>query len=335
MRRFNYGRFAKYLDDPVFQLRTEPTYVQFSGGRTSGLLAALSDERTVLAFQNTGREHEKTLEFVERVGEACGREVIWLEFRPPLRRGAPPREFLFERVDFRTASRKGEPLAEMLRCINEYRESKGKPPIAPWFGSRICTTHLKHRVLDHYLASIGVHAHDRWLGLRADEPARVARLSGQETRDKGLEAPLSRAGIRKFDVFEFWDEQTFDLGLVEYEGNCDGCFLKDQADASRAIGDDPEKVAYWSGLQRTYPRFGGEKWPSYELLAHELPTRKRIEETLRRGETPDDDGRLNPHRFRLVVRQERERLKNGPSTVSCACESSMGGGNEEDGLVDV
>lgn len=331
------GRFSPLKSSGPFIARDELSIVQFSGGRTSATLAALSDERCQLFFENTGKEHEKTLEFVQAVSEAIGRNVTWLEFRPPKQRGAPPKEFGFAVVDFKTAARKGEPFAEMMRCMAEYRATKGKPPVSPWAKSRICTTHLKHRVLDHYLASIGVHGHERMLGLRADEPDRVARLPAQETRDKTLRAPLAEAGITKANVLEFWSDQDFDLGLEEHEGNCDGCFLKDQADRSRAIGNNPETTAYWQSLQDTYPRFGGRDCVSYTQLAKELPARLLIERILSRGEEPSPEyvtalvGNVaSPRRLQLVITQERKRLLHGPQKFSCACESSMGGDEESE-----
>jgi 3'-phosphoadenosine 5'-phosphosulfate sulfotransferase (PAPS reductase)/FAD synthetase len=292
------------------------------------MLAALTSEECLLFYENTGRENERTLEFIAELSVATNRKITWLEFRPPKRKGAPPKEFGFEIVDFKRASRKGEPFAEMMEAINAYRDGKGEPPVAPWPKSRICTTHLKHRVLDHYLTSIGVYGHERLLGLRHDEPERVARLKGQETREKTLRAPLHEAGIRKIDVLEFWSEQSFDLGLPEYEGNCDGCFLKDEADIARAIGDDPERLAWWQGMADRWPRFGGEKKKSYAQLAYELITRKRIESALQRGDVPENDFRLEPKRFRLVLAQEKRRFENGPTRVSCACESSLGGDEE-------
>lgn len=328
----NFGRFVKFLNCSPFLPRDEISIVQTSGGRTSALLAALSDRRCKLFYENTGRENERTLEFVDLLGKHLNRQITWLEFRPPNVKGSPPKEFGFAIVDFATAARKGEPFSEMMEAINAYRDSKGNPPIAPWARGRICTTHLKHRVLDHYLTSIGVYGHERLLGLRADEPERVARLSGQETKEKTLRSPLHEAGIRKVDVLEFWSEQEFDLDLPEYEGNCDGCFLKDEADVSRAIGDVPERLAWWKGMEDRWPRFGGEKRKSYAQLAYELITRKRIESAFSRGENPENDFRLEPKRFKLVVAQERRRFENGPSRVSCACESSFGGDEE---LVDM
>lgn len=331
------GKLADLKSKGPFVARDELSIVQFSGGRTSATLAALSDERCQLFFENTGKEHERTLEFVQAVSEAIGRKVTWLEFRPPLRRGAPPKEFRFAVVNFETAARKGEPFAEMMQCMAEYRSTKGAPPVAPWAKSRICTTHLKHRVLDHYLESIGIYGHERMLGLRADEPERVARLPAQETRDKTLRAPLAESGIVKNDVLELWSEQEFDLGLEEHEGNCDGCFLKDQADRSRAIGGNPETIAYWQGLQDKYPRFGGQDCVSYAQLAKELPARILIEKIFARGEEPNPRyvtalvGEVaSPRRLQLVVEQERKRYTHGVQKVSCACESSMGGDEENE-----
>lgn len=175
------------------------------------------------------------------------------------------------------------------------------------------------------------------LGLRADEPDRVAKLPAQETRDKTLRAPLAEAGIKKTDVLELWFDQDFDLGLEEHEGNCDGCFLKDQADRSRAIGNNPETVAYWQGLQDKYPRFGGRDCVSYAQLAKELPARLLIERMLARGDTPDPEyisavvgDVASPRRLQLVITQERKRLLHGPQKFSCACESSMGGDEESE-----
>ena len=317
-----YGAFAHERDVPLF--------VQFSGGRTSGFMTAMSPDHAIVTFQNTGREHEKTLEFVRNVGDALGREIVWLEFRPPKAIGDPPKKFLFERVDFRTANRKGEPFIEFMRSINAYREACGNPPIAPWVRGRICTVHLKHRVLDHYVRSLGIHAHDRFIGLRADEPTRVAGLRRQETRDKGLLAPLYVAGITRETVLEFWQRQSFDLDLPEYDGNCDGCFLKDQSDISRAVGSSAEKIEWWGWLQDKYPRFGGVTMLNYRDLAAELPTRLMLEKAFREGRDPVDDGRLTPRRFRLVMIQEKKRFEHGPNQFSCSCEASMDPEEEED-----
>ncbi len=244
--------------------------------------------------------------------------------------GDAPKRFGWCRVDFGTAARKGEPFVEFMRAVNAYRKECGNDTIAPWVRSRICTVHLKHRVLDHYIRSLGIHAHDRWVGLRADEPHRVAGLRKQQTLDKGLFAPLYEANVTKEMVMEFWARQSFDLGLPEHRGNCDGCFLKDQGDISRALGGRPDDVEWWAQMEELYPRFGGETFYGYRALAAEYPARMSIEDALRSFVEPANDSGMDQRRFHLLVVQERKRLQFGPNQSSCACEASMDPEEEED-----
>lgn len=66
------------------------------------------------SFQNTGEEHRRTYEFVDELAAASGREITWLEYRPPKRRGGPPREASFAIVNAKTADRNGGPFDAML-----------------------------------------------------------------------------------------------------------------------------------------------------------------------------------------------------------------------------
>ncbi len=95
-----------------------PAFSGVSGGRTSGMMAALHDENVVLTFQNTGREHPATYEFLERLDHALGDRLVLLEFRLPKKKGAPPREFRFEVMTHKTMSRDGTPFAEFLPCLS-------------------------------------------------------------------------------------------------------------------------------------------------------------------------------------------------------------------------
>lgn len=321
-----FGKWEALRARPPFAARQNvPAFVQFSGGRTSGMMSALAPDDVVLLFENTGRENERTLEFVQRVGDALKREVVWLEWRPPPRRGDPPRMFSFERVDFRTACRHGEPFEGWMEAINAYRREKGEPYIVPHSMGRGCTAFLKVKVMKAYVRSVlGADAYDTWVGLRADEPDRVHRLTREQSANRRFVTPLHEAGITKRDVLEFWSSQDFDLELPEYGGNCDGCFLKDQADRSRALGQDLEATAWWQGMQDAWAGFGGAKQPPYSALAAELPLRLKIESTLREGRDPVNDGSVTATRFRLVVMQERRRIRSGATPFVCACENALG-----------
>jgi hypothetical protein len=67
-----------------------PSMAGISGGATSGMMAALLSVDTLMSFQNTGKEHAKTYEFLEALADAIGREIVWLEYRPPLFVAANP-----------------------------------------------------------------------------------------------------------------------------------------------------------------------------------------------------------------------------------------------------
>jgi hypothetical protein len=293
-------------------------------------MAALLDPGVMLSFQNTGREAAKTLEFGLRLEDALQRPITWLEWRPPPRRGDPPRMFGFEVVTYATASKKGEPFREMLRALRDYRKIQNKGPVAPWPRSRICTAYLKHRVQNAYIRSLGIEAFDSFVGLRADEPARVSSLKATATQDRAFRTPLADVGITEKDVRAFWAAQSFDLELEPYQGNCTGCFLKDQSDLARVLGEEDTDADWWIDLQDEFPGFGGQKMVPYAQLRAEREQRLAIEAALRDRTPPVNDGSMDPHRFRLVVLQEKRRLAGELPSFSCTCEQTVLFADEED-----
>ena len=121
--------------------------------------------------------------------------------------------------------------------------------------SRVCTTELKIRTLKRFLRE--VYGWDHWtsiVGLRADEPARVKRALDREKTKKDRwdnACPLSVAGIEEYHVLTFWKSQPFDLKLKgRWEGNCDGCFLKNRGAITRMLRDHPERMAWWASQER-------------------------------------------------------------------------------------
>lgn len=301
---------------------SRPSLAGISGGSTSGVMAALLSAATTMSFQNTGKEHAKTYAFLEALADAIGREIVWLEYRPPAVHGAPPAAARFAVVTSRTADRSGGPFEMMMVAINEYRAAIGKGPIAPWWRSRICTTYMKTRLARRFVESLGWESHDELVGLRADEPDRVGKLRVGVPKRIGRFAPLSDAGFTLADVTQFWNEQPFQLGLPAHLGNCTGCFLKDQTDLSRAL-DEVGDVDYWADMQERYPGFGGKNHPGYRQLAAEAVTRRSIETALKCGLAPENNNpSMDSKRFRLVVIQERKRLAGQVAAFSCSCEGS-------------
>ena len=229
-----------------------PAVVSFSGGRTSGymlwhvLLAfggKLPDDVKVI-FCNTGKERPETLDFVERCSQEWGVDVTWLEYR--YEAGEPKGRHTFAVVNYATASRNGEPFEQVIRARK----------MLPNVMARFCTVELKIRTNKRYLKWIGWDHWDNAIGLRADEPQRVAKLKKDDKSESPV-TPLARAGVTLADVKQFWREQSFDLQLEQHEGNCDLCFLKGAGKIRRIMRDKPELAEWWVKQESALPSTNG------------------------------------------------------------------------------
>lgn len=289
------------------------------------MMAALLDPRIALSFQNTGREHQKTLDFLRRLEDALGRQIQWLEFRRAAPPGAPPKAFVgFERVTYDTCVKRSNDLfVAMLDAYNDYRDAVAKKRLTPWWRNRLCTALLKIAVKEAWIRSQQVESFDDIVGLRADEPERVARIKDRETSTRCYRTPLASANLTETDVMSFWSAQEFDLELSPAESNCTACFLKSEGDVSRALGEEETDADGWIALQEQFPGFGFPR-PSYKQLRAERPLRLAMEQHFR-GElpfVPPNDGSLTQRRYRNLYFQEKERFHNGVAKFSCACEGA-------------
>lgn len=235
------------MDTDKFFKITEPTCISFSGGRTSAYMlwrilqahqmSFPSD--AVVCFANTGKEEEATLEFVRDCEKFWNVPIIWIEYDPEKERN-------YKIVDFKTASRNGEPFEAVIKKKNYLPN-----PV-----TRFCTVEMKIRPIARYLVDIGFaeknsHAENMsWVGIRADEQRRAAKITEKDR------IPLAMAGVTKEIVGEFWKNQLFDLQLpningVTYHGNCDLCFLKGANQTFRLIKEKPERALWWIKMENT------------------------------------------------------------------------------------
>lgn len=272
------------LSDP-FKI-TGPAVVSFSGGRTSGYMlyrileahgGALPDDVKVV-FCNTGKERPETLEFVERCACEWAVSMVWLEYRNTGESTANVRHVgghSFAVVDYATASREGEPFQAIIDAFGRFRAGKDKDAVLPNVVQRFCTVEMKMRTCARYIDSLGWE--DGWgnaVGLRADEPQRVAKARASDSRWDVL-LPLSDAGTTEPDVMAFWRAQPFDLELSQHEGNCDLCFLKGRGKIERIMRARPDLAQWWiEAEKRTGQRFRNDR-PSYAALL-ELSQRPQI-----------------------------------------------------------
>jgi 3'-phosphoadenosine 5'-phosphosulfate sulfotransferase (PAPS reductase)/FAD synthetase len=236
-----------------------PALVSFSGGRTSAYMlheivkawdGELPDDVHV-CFANTGKEREETLRFVHECGSRWGVRVRWLE------RAAGGG---FQEVGYNSAARKGEPFEALV----------AERKFAPNAVARFCTQELKIRVMRNFALSLGWGRWTNVVGLRHDEGWRVMKQidRNEQGRERWISVmPLDKAKVTKPAVKGCWANQPFDLGLRDYEGNCDLCFLKSRQKKLAIIRENPGAADWWIEQEhRTGGRFVTE-YSYADLLA--------------------------------------------------------------------
>jgi 3'-phosphoadenosine 5'-phosphosulfate sulfotransferase (PAPS reductase)/FAD synthetase len=211
--------------------------IAFSGGRTSAYMLHQILEANgglpagaIVSFQNTGREMPGTLDFVQECSERWRVPICWLEYRP--------NKPWFEMVEYDTASRQGQPFDALI----------AKRKMLPNIDMRFCTVEMKIKTARRFCRSLGWKHWTVARGIRADEAHR-ARPSADKVMSNWH--PLLDAKVTKHNIAQFWRGQPFGLRLPHLEhsnpfGNCDGCFLKSEADKAALIRDYPDRANWWA-----------------------------------------------------------------------------------------
>ena len=260
---------------------TDQTCISFSGGRTSAymLYRVLEahqmslPEDAVVCFANTGKEDEETLKFIHNCQTQWNVPIVWLEWQEE----APK----FKIVDFETASRNGEPFEN---CIKYYKKLPN--PAQRW-----CTGQLKIRTIHRYLRSLGWSHHetdnDDFIGIRADEPRRAAKMPKHKI-------PLFTAGVTKETVNQFWSEQPFNLNLKTHRGesllgNCDLCFLKSMDKKMNIAREHPEKTVWWAKMEKLVTEVNPDHQGTGNLFRKDHPSYTEMENFSKNQQNLFDD----------------------------------------------
>lgn len=105
---------------------------------------------------------------------------------------------------------------------------------------------------------IALYGWDHWtsvIGIRADEPRRVAKLAiPNRDRDRDRIAPMAQGGVTAEMVGDFWRRQPFDLALPNQggrtmHGNCDLCFLKGLYQIVSLVREEPHRADWWARME--------------------------------------------------------------------------------------
>jgi hypothetical protein len=225
--------------------------VMTSGGRTSMFLAKYIKENTkyknvLFVFLNTGKEKEETLTFIEKCDKEFNLNVIWLEAKIIHEKQIGT---TYKIVNFKTASRNGEPFEEMLK----------KYPLPNNMASN-CTRELKLRPVEAFIRNnykdFDVY---RIIGIRADEQH---RKSNNATNEKLLYPLCDEIKVDAKFIRNWWENQTFDLELKDYEGNCDLCFKKSLKKRLTIVKENPKIAEWWEKMENKY---SSETIPRFDL----------------------------------------------------------------------
>lgn len=221
-----------------------PAIISFSGGRTSAymtrqIMLAHGGELpndVHVCFANTGKEMPQTLDFVRDCSEAWNLPITWLEYND-----LDEPQHRWKRVDYETAARNGEPFEAVIR----------RRKYLPNAVTRFCTIEMKIRPMKLFAQQVlGFEHWDNVIGFRADEPRRLAKLSLPHKEPFERIAPLAKAGVSKYHVGAWWQQQPFDLQLRNDNGetllgNCDMCFLKGLPQLLSIAQQNPTFPVWW------------------------------------------------------------------------------------------
>ena len=244
-----------------------PALISFSGGRTSGFMlhniihayGGKLPHDIYVVFANTGKEAPETLDFVHEVSEKWGVHINWLELEIAEERPI----WRTKIVDYKTASRKGEPFNLLIQ----------KRGYLPNPVTRFCTSELKIKVMYRFMRNIkGYKDWNNVIGLRYDEPRRIAsakKASDYEVWENVL--PMHDAKHTVKDVTEFWNKQNFDLNLTNAygktpAGNCDLCFLKGMDTTISILKERPQLADWWIDKEKQVGATFRKDRPSYIKL---------------------------------------------------------------------
>lgn len=224
-----------------------PALISFSGGRTSGfMLKKIIDayngtlpEDLYVVFANTGKEMPQTLDFVRDCADKWDCKIHWLELEIADERPV----YRTKEVNYETASRNGEPFEALIQ-----RRKMLPNPVM-----RMCTQELKMNVMKRFMKEKG---HKEWtnvVGLRYDEPRRVAKQNRQNDSNANAwdsVCPLYQDKITVKEILEFWQKNNFDLKLTSENGqttagNCDLCYLKGTKTLTKIIKEKPDLADWW------------------------------------------------------------------------------------------
>jgi len=222
-------------------MEKEKLLISFSGGETSGymlwwILQNWSDKYEILVvFANTGREHEKTFQFVNDCSYWFNVHITWVEAVPNSIKGWSVTHRI---VRYETASRNGEPFEVFIQKIG-----------IPCTSNPYCSSILKREVIKSYCKSMGWRKYYTAIGIRNDE---IDRITPNYIKKRILYPLITDNPTNKKQVKEFWSKQPFKLEVPQGLGNCDNCYKMSYKHLIYNAINYPESFNWWRSMVDKY-----------------------------------------------------------------------------------
>lgn len=219
-------------------MKKEKIVVCFSGGRTSGFMSSWLKEYMshlydfVFVYANTGLEHEKTLEFVDKCDKYFELNLTWVEAVINEKQGVGTDYTI---VDYETACRDNRLFKDMCKVYGLMNRTFIH-----------CTRELKNQPIKKFAQDIISSDYRISLGIRYDEFKRVKNR-------KDAIYPLATIGkFTKQDVLDFWEKQPFDLEIDEHYGNCVTCYKKSDKKLKMIADENPNYFDAFIDLENNF-----------------------------------------------------------------------------------
>lgn len=211
-----------------------------------------SEWEIVIVFANTGREHDKTLAFIDLCDRLLfaplGHRAVYIEaVVHPGRKSSTHRVVSFDELERRSD---GGKVFEAV--IAKYGIPNKSFPH--------CNRELKLNPIHDYVRSaLGWErgTYETAIGIRADEADRI----NSKAQEEGLIYPLVKHGVRKPDVIAWWTRQPFDLDLPEHRGNCVECWKKSPRKLLTLWREDPSQFDFFGRMEREHAFTGAQPNP--------------------------------------------------------------------------
>lgn len=247
--------------------------VSFSGGETSGYMTQLllnhwkDVYNMVVVFANTGEEREETLEFVNKCDKILEFSTVWVESKVHHneRKGSTHRV-----VDFKTASRNGEPFEEVIK---KYGIPNQKFPH--------CTRELKTNPITSFVKNdLGWDNFYTAIGIRVDE---IDRIHPDFEEKKYLYPLAQNFRSTRQHVNKYWSQMPFRLELKSWEGNCKVCWKKSFRKLYTIAKDNPKMYKNFKKWEDKYEDYEtgtrNKRNPPYRFFRGNKSVNEIIEES--------------------------------------------------------